>query len=180
MDFHEVTVSVSEQATKIIQRILAMNISTTEKRKQITKALQAIGVKYHQNIFNATSLVYGSTMSTAGIALQTQTAQLAVILVRNHALGRNITEYIQTYYDNLTDKAQSESFENAISMQRSPTLTRTIVGETCNWCVGLAGVHTNPTNDLFARHSSCDCRIEVSGYNTRNGLLKNYVKKGKA
>lgn len=180
MDFHGVTVSVSEQTTKIVQRILAMNISPTEKRKQIIKALQAIGVKYHQNIFNATSLVYGSTISTTGVALQTQTAQLAVILVRNHALGRNITEYTQTYYDNLTSKAQSESFENAISMQRSPTLTRIIVGETCDWCVNLAGVHKEPTPDLFARHSSCDCLRIPSGYNTRNGLLKNYVKKGKA
>lgn len=71
----------------------------------------------------------------------------------------------------------TEVFQNVLSLDKHPTLTRVIVGETCTWCIDRAGTHIHPSGEDFARYRNCDCLFVVSGYNSRNGILKNYVKR---
>lgn len=52
-----------------------------------------------------------------------------------------------------------------------------MVGETCQWCWDHAGTFVYPSGEDFVRHRDCDCLFVVSGYNSRNGILKNYVKR---
>ena len=68
--------------------------------------------------------------------------------------------------------ALEEAFVNAKSLDKHPTLTRYVVGETCKWCNALAGVHINPTSDMYRRHADCDCILEYSGANGRRELVK--------
>lgn len=87
-----------------------------------------------------------------------------------------VHEYVKNYIDSVIAMAQRDAFTNAAQSGKRPTLTREIVNETCEWCRSKAGVHVDPDPSLFARHGGCDCRLTTSGYNSRNGLLENYVK----
>ena len=55
-------------------------------------------------------------------------------------------------------------------------MTRTVVGKCCEWCDKKQGTYTYPKGEDFARHDNCDCLFTTSGYNSRNGVLNNYVK----
>lgn len=87
-----------------------------------------------------------------------------------------ITEYIKNYVDSVIAMAQRDATTNARQSGKRPTVIREIVKETCGWCRERAGVHVDPDPSIFQRHGGCDCRITTQGYNSRNGLLKNYVK----
>nr|DAJ18966.1 MAG TPA: hypothetical protein [Siphoviridae sp. ctRJB2] len=111
--------------------------------------------------------------------LADQAERLAVKIVRNSALNRQTAVMLlKEYSDVVLAAAQHEAFTNAKSMQKHPTLTRRAnVGKPdCAWCQKKAGVYVNPTSDDFKRHCKCDCVFEVSGYNSRNGVLKNFKK----
>lgn len=82
---------------------------------------------------------------------------------------------VRNYLDTMASKAQHDATINARQSGKHPTVTRSVVGETCAWCSAMAGTHTNPGREVFRRHRGCDCRIETNGYKSRNGLLQNYV-----
>ena len=106
-----------------------------------------------------------------------QVARLATKLVRQDALGRPTEQIIKGFYDSLLGSAQEEAFKNAISLDKHPTITRTMVGETCSWCRNLAGTWPyEPNSDIFHRHDNCDCLIVTSGLGSRSGIVNNYVK----
>lgn len=101
-------------------------------------------------------------------------AKVASASVSNGTLG--LDEYVQNYIDNVIGLAQRDAMTNAIESGQRPTLTRTIVAETCDWCISMAGTYTDPPPDAFARHRACDCEFRTEGFMSRNGLLNNYVK----
>ena len=182
MDFSGVTIDTSNQVTEAVNYILALDISPADKQMRIAKVIKSVGSHFHNQLYGANSQIFDSaTIASAGLDdANAQAQRLANKIVRNHALSRNTTaQLIRTYYDSVLGRAQDEAFRNAVSMQRHPTLTRSIVGETCKWCNDLAGTYTYPTGEVFLRHRDCNCLFKVSGYNTRNGLLKNYMKKKK-
>ena len=181
MDFSGVTDDIAPRVASAIQYILTLGISPADKERRIIRVIQNIGVNYHNQMYGAASDIFDSAaIKTAGLANPDgQIQRLANKIVRNYSLGRETSELVTEYYNTILGRAQYEAFENAISMQRVPTLTRQIVGETCKWCNSKAGVKLNPTGEDFARHRKCDCLFIVSGYNTRNGLLENYVKGGR-
>lgn len=102
-------------------------------------------------------------------------AKVASGTVSAGAVG--LEEYVRNYLDTMASKAQHDSFKTAKQSNKHPTVTRKLVGETCDWCTSLAGTYTNPSADVFKRHGGCDCLIITEGYNSRNGKLKNYVAK---
>lgn len=56
----------------------------------------------------------------------------------------------------------------------SPTIRRTMVSETCDWCEKLAGVYNyedvkRTGHPVFMRHRKCDCLVE---YDPRDGTSK--------
>jgi hypothetical protein len=90
--------------------------------------------------------------------------------------GVGLPDLVRNYLDSTAAKAQHDAMSNAKQSGKHPTVTRTLVGETCAWCTSLAGTYTNPSREVFARHRGCDCLIETSGFKSRNGLLQNYSK----
>lgn len=182
MDFSGVTIDTAEQVSTAIRSILRMNISPADKQIQITRLIRLVGSKFHGQLYGAVSMVFDST-AIASIGLSNADVQIERLsnkIVRNYALNRDtLSALVKEYYDSVLGRAESEAFKNAVSMQKHPTLERRLNGKgDCSWCVSKAGIHTNPTSDLFGRHDNCDCYFIVSGYNTRNGLLDNYKKKG--
>ena len=86
-----------------------------------------------------------------------------------------LQQQVKNYIDQTIATAQQHAVTNARQNGKRPTVTRKMNSETCAWCESLAGTYTNPDSEVFKRHRKCDCIIITSGYNTRNGLLKNYV-----
>ena len=108
--------------------------------------------------------------------------------------ARNLAKYVSEYdvFDNhrqdflelvennsrsIVDESQEQTAQARYEMGYTPTISRSTVGETCDWCNGLAGTREyNPqtmSKDIFARHRNCDCLIELN----RNGgteVVNNY------
>lgn len=179
MEFSGVSLDTSKNVFETIKYILGLNISLDDKRSRVIKVLRLVGTSFHTKMFDDNSRIFDSTaLKTIGVDDSSQSARLATKLIRNYSLGRSSDPLVGSYFDTLLGQAQMEAFENAVSMQKVPTLTRSLVGEVGKWCwcPDLAGTYTNPRPDMFKRHTKCDCLFTVSGYNTRNGILNNYRK----
>ena len=181
MDFSKVAKDVGRQMTKVVDYILGLNISPEEKRLRLIKAFGIVGNEFFDKMFTDNSQLFASTAikSTGYKDPEGQIERLSTKLVRNYSLGRPTNEIVRGFYDSVLADAQEESFKNARSLDRHPTLTRKLVGETCGWCASRVGTFTNPIGEMFARHDNCDCLFIVRGYNSRNGLLTNYRKERK-
>jgi hypothetical protein len=181
MDFSGVTNDTSYRVYEAINFVLGLGISPEDKTLRIAKLVRQVGSHFHDQLYDAASQIFDSAaIATIGYQdVDAQSKRLATKIVRNYSLGRGSKSIVSAYYDSILGRAETEAFDNAVSMQKHPTLDRRIVGETCKWCESKAGTHTNPTPDDFARHDDCDCLFIVSGYNSRNGLLTNYIKKAK-
>lgn len=179
MDFSGIAKDTGTGVTASIDYVLSLGISPAEKIARITLIIRTVGIYFHSKLYDDVSYALGSSIiASAGFDdANAQAERLATKTVRNYALSRSSSALIKEYYDSLLGRAQDEAFNNALSLQKHPTLTRSIVGETCTWCDSKAGTFTNPSPEHFARHDRCDCLIVASGFNTRNGIVTNYVKK---
>lgn len=180
MDFSKVATDIANQMREVVEYILNLNISPADKRARLTRAFQIVGYEFFDKMFADNSLLFDSeAIGTLGYQNPGDRIQgLAYKLVQNHNLTRKNDAIIKEFYDSVLGDAQYEAFENGISLGKVPTLTRSLVGETCGWCTARVGTFTYPENELFARHDNCDCLFIVKGYNSRNGVLTNY-RKGK-
>jgi hypothetical protein len=114
---------------------------------------------------------------TTGPGIDDRYYGLAKVASNSVAAGSvGVLDYVKNYIDSTIAKAQQDAVKNAFQSGKYPTVVREIVKETCPWCREKAGEYVDPPSDVFHRHSGCDCRITTAGYNSRNGLLKNYVK----
>lgn len=183
MDFSGVTIDTADQVSAHVRYVLGLNLSPTDKVDRIADVLEFVGRHFHGQLYGAASEVFDSTaMSSTGLDdANGQARRLAIKIVRNDSLARDTSAVLVTeYYNSILGQAQHEAFHNAVSMQKHPTLTRRAFRgkPDCKWCQSKSGTYTNPSPEDFGRHDKCDCLFEVSGYNSRNGLLKNYNKKG--
>lgn len=177
INFSPVATDTARGMDEVVGYILGLDISPAEKIKRINTAFELVGSDFYIQMFDANSQLFDSTaIGTDYTKMTNQIEDLARKIVQNYNLGRKTDTLVKDFYDSALGKAQDEAFKNAISLDKHPTLTRSIVGETCGWCVALAGVHTNPDSEMFRRHANCDCLFVTSGYNSRNGILTNYVK----
>ena len=178
MNFEPAAHDIGKLMAELLRLIAGMNISPAAKKELLTKSFGAVGTEFYEKMFNDCSMLFDSTaIKTLGMSdLDNQTSRLAQKLIRNDALGRVTDQIVEGYFNSLLADAQNEAFKNAVSLGKVPTLTRSLRGETCEWCVARVGTWTNPSGELFARHDNCDCKIVVSGYKSRNGELKNYTK----
>lgn len=179
MDFSGIVEDTASGVYNIINDVLAMNIDPAIKVEQVQAILAQVGQRFGQKMFDDVSLLFDSTAISATIPYNNndRLADLAQKIVRDHAFRLDDSPIVKEYYDTILGMAEHRAFENAKSLDKHPTLTRRIRGETCDWCVVRQGTWTDPDGTLFARHDNCDCLIIVSGYNSRNGVLKNYRKK---
>ena len=178
MDFHPVAIDTASSILPAVKYILGLDISPDDKESRIAKVINLIGSDFYTQMFDANSQVFDSTaIGTTDYSQMTdQIDNLATKLVRQYALSRVIDPIVREFYDSALGKAQEEAFRNAISLDKHPTLTRTVVGKCCEWCDKKQGTYTYPKGEDFARHDNCDCLFTTSGYNSRNGVLNNYVK----
>lgn len=180
MDFRGIVEDVAELTSNLIQEILNMDVSPDVKILQISRVFGGIAPDFAKKLYDDTSRVFDSAAirSTIDVNADDQIERLAQKIVRDNAFGLDDKAITKEYYDTVLGRVQDTAFRNAVSLQKHPTLTRIMVGETCAWCAARTGTFTNPDSELFKRHDNCDCKFIVSGYATRNGILKNY-KKGK-
>ena len=89
-------------------------------------------------------------------------------------------ELVENNSRSIVDESQEQTARARYEMGYTPTISRSTVGETCDWCNGLAGTREyNPqtmSRDIFARHRNCDCLIELN----RNGgteVVNNYSRR---
>lgn len=179
IDFSPVASDTARNMTETVKYILTLNITQEEKISRLIKVFNLVGSDFYLQMFDANSELFDSTAikSTDFYDMVEQVERLSRKLVQNYNLDREVDTIVKDFFDSALGKAQDGAFRNAISLDKHPTLTRTIVGETCSWCVALAGVHTDPTPDMFRRHADCDCLFVTSGYASRNGILTNYNKR---
>jgi len=179
MDFRGIVEDTSSGVYDIINDVLRMDIDPQVKIDQIAAVLTQVGERFGQKMFNDVSTLFDSTAIAGTVPYNdnNQIYTLAQKIVRDNAFGLADNSILTEYLDVLLGRAEYEAFENAQSLEKHPTLTRRMRGETCEWCVLRAGTFTDPDPELFARHDNCDCLFIVSGYNSRNGVLKNYKKK---
>lgn len=178
MNFSETAADIGKQMVKVVDYILSLDISPADKKARLIKAFGIVGNEFFDKMFLDNSLLFDSqAIRSLGFTNpEGQIQRLANKLVQNYNLGRKNDATVKGFFDSVLADAQHEAFENGISMGKVPTLTRSIVGETCGWCTARAGTFTYPDGELFARHDRCDCLFIVSGYNSRNGILTNYRK----
>lgn len=181
MNFSPAAKDVSEQMVEVVNYILGLNISPAEKRRRLTTAFGIVAKEFFAKMFGDNSTLFASeAIKSLGFENpDDQIQRLSAKLVQQHELDREYTPIVQGFFDSVLADAQHEAFENARSLDRVPTLTRRLVGETCGWCRDRVGTYTFPDGELFARHDNCDCLFIVSGYNSRNGILTNYRKVSK-
>lgn len=83
---------------------------------------------------------------------------------------------VELWVKDIIAKAQYDAFETAKDLSKHPTVVRTAIGKTCEWCLSLVGTYEDPDKEVFKRHAFCDCKIVTKGFRSRNGELNNYVK----
>lgn len=178
MNFSATASDIGQQMIEVVNYILSLNISPADKRSRLAKAFGIVGNEFFDKMFTDNSILFDSqAIKSLGFANPDgQIERLSAKLVQNYNLGRPTDAIVVEFFDSVLGDAQKEAFDNGISMGKVPTLTRSIVGETCPWCIARAGTFTYPDGELFARHDNCDCLFTVSGYNSRNGILTNYRK----
>lgn len=178
MDFSGIAEDTSTGVYNIINDILLWNIDPSLKVEQIKSVLAQVGERFGQKMFDDISQLFDSTAISSTIPYNNDDRlyDLALKIVRDNAFKLNDSPIVKEYYDTILGIAEHEAFVNANSLNKHPTLSRYIRGETCQWCRDRQGTFVNPDPDFFARHAYCDCLIVVSGYNSRNGVLKNYKK----
>ena len=178
MNFSATATDISKQMAKVVDYILNLDISPAEKKERLIKAFGIVGNEFFGKMFEDNSLLFDSTaLKTLGFQNPDgQIERLSSKLVQNHNLTRPNNAIVKEFFDSVLGDAQNEAFNNGRSLGKVPTLTRTLVGETCAWCRARVGTFTYPDSELFARHDNCDCLFIVKGYNSRNGILTNYRK----
>lgn len=178
MNFSGVAKDLGRQMEKVVGFILGLDISPAEKRLRLTRAFGIVGNEFFDKMFKDNSYLFDSeAIGTMGFQNpEDQIERLSAKLVQNYNLGRKTDEIVVGFFDSVLADAQHEAFENGKSLGKVPTLTRSLVGETCGWCRDRVGTFTYPDSELFARHDNCDCLFIVRGYNSRNGILTNYRK----
>lgn len=138
--------------------------------------LREVGKAVYDKVYNMNA--YDMEIShTVGNGIDDRYYGLAKIASDSVSAGnQGFDDYVKNYLDTAISAAQGDAFKNAQESGKRPTVTRSIVSESCPWCDNLAGTYTDPGPDVFRRHRGCDCRIETSGYKSRNGLVNNYTK----
>lgn len=179
MDFRGIVKDISKRTQDLIDEILAMNISPSKKEDYIEQILLSIAEEFGDKLFSDISYMMDSESirSTVQVNLNNQVRDLSKKITRNYAFDLTSALIVKEYYDVILARAEEGAFRNARSLQRHPTLTRSMEGEeTCDWCRGMVGTFVDPDPELYARHDGCDCKIVVSGYKKRNGVVENYTK----
>ena len=71
-----------------------------------------------------------------------------------------LDEPIVNFTQSVVDDAIRENVEFQAKAGLSPKITRTVTGNCCEWCAGLAGKYDYPApRDVYRRHERCRCMV---------------------
>lgn len=184
MDFHPIIEEISDSVNKQINSVLLLNVSPDEKVRQISLILGTVGRNFGEKMFADVSFGLDSEaiQSVVDWNINDQVQVLALKIVSDNALGKNDFEIIREYFNTVLARAEEQAVKNAKSLEKVPTLTRTMTGwETCEWCRKLVGTYTADSfsdipQEAFQRHDGCDCKIVLSGGKIRKRTYNGYKK----
>lgn len=175
MDYSQLTPTILPQVLAAVKLINNPEVDPETRQLNQEILFREVGQAVYAKIYDMNAWDMGIS-HTIGAGIDGRYYGLAKVVSASVSNGNiGLDEYVGNYIDNMIALAQNHAFTNAGQSGQHPTVTREVVGETCKWCDGLAGTYTDPTPEVFQRHSSCDCSIKTEGYKSRNGLLNNYV-----
>ena len=76
----------------------------------------------------------------------------------------SLSQKVENFNYHIVDEAIKQNAEFMKGSGFTTKITRTTLGETCEWCKKLAGTYYDPSSgdgEIFMRHDNCDCHIRV-------------------
>lgn len=180
MDFRGIVLDTTTGMQDYIEFVLDLDVSPEVKEGLLVQGFRTIGRAFADKTFADLSFLFDSEAIGGEIIIDEdeQIARLAQKIVRDSAFEINDERISKEYFDVLLARSEEAAFRNAQSLEKHPTLERRATGrETCAWCEARVGIFPYPDSEMFRRHDDCDCQFIVSGYNSRNGTVKNYRKR---
>lgn len=176
MDYSKFTPTVFDQVMATVALINNPEIAPEVRQLNLEILFREVGTAIYGKVYDMNSFDMGIQHIT-GPGINDSYYGLAKVVSNSLSNGSvGIEEYVKNFLDNSGSKAQEDSFRLARQSGSHPTVDRQLVGaKNCKWCIGKAGHYIDPDAEVFHRHGGCDCRIITAGYNSRNGLLKNYA-----
>lgn len=176
MDYSQFTPTILSRVLEAVQLINNPEVDPEVRQLNQEILFREVGEAVYSKIYDMNAFDF-EIEHTTGPGLDDRYYGLAKVTSDSVSAGNvGIIEYVKNYVDNVIGKAQHDAFKTAAQSGKFPTVVRATVGKTCQWCQDRAGTYTDPSPEVFQRHGGCDCTITTSGYKSRNGLLKNYVK----
>lgn len=178
MEFSIVADAVGVEAEKAVRYILSRNWSPARKRQYLNRLFRLTGDEFYNRLFTMSSEVFESTaISDLGFTNpDNQIERLSAKTVQNYNLSRITEDNTHEFYYAIMSDAQIVAFRNAQSLDLHPILTRTSHNpKACDFCRRLAGVHIDPTYEMFRHHRDCKCDFTLTGYGTRDGTYTGHV-----
>lgn len=177
MDYTRFTSTILQKVFKAMALINNPEVDPEVRQRNHEILFRELGASVYGKIYDMNAFDF-QIEHTRGAGIDDRYYGLAKISSATISAGgvAALEQQVENYINQTIAYAQRDATTNAIENGKHPTVTRSMVSETCDWCQSLVGTYTNPGPDVFRRHRKCDCRITTAGYRSRNGELKNYVK----
>lgn len=177
MEFSVVADAVGEKAIQVVEYILKQNWPKDKKKRYLNRLFKLTGDTFYSRMFEMNSELFDSTaLKSLGYDNPgDQVERLSEKVIQNYNLTRDNSVLTTEFYYTVMSDAQTVAFRNARSLDRHPTLTRRVNGETCRWCISLAGTYVDPDYEAFRHHANCNCSFILSGYGNRSGRYKGHI-----
>lgn len=177
MDFRSLVDRLAPKLRRLAATINDESVDPALRRAAHRAALEAIGQAVYAKAYDMTAWDYEIAETLGKIFDPEIAAGMARNLSDSIATGDDtVKDQIPTFLSVATGAAQFDATEMAGNLGKHRVVTRSLRGKgDCDWCRGMAGTYYNPGPEVFRRHNHCDCNIRAEGYNSRNGLVKNYT-----
>lgn len=177
MEFGVVAEAVGEKAKKAVDYILKQNWTKEKKKKYLKRLFKLTGDEFYMRIFEMNSELLNSTaLKSLGYDNpEDQIERLSEKVIQNYNLTRSNESLTKEFYYTVMADAQIVAFRNARSLGQHPTITRKINGETCKWCISMAGTYIDPDYEVFRHHENCNCSFILRGFGDRTGRYRGHV-----
>ena len=175
MNYAELTKKILPKVMAIVALINNPEVLPEVRQRNHEILFATLGDAIYTQVYDMAAFDF-DIEHTTGRGIDRRHYGLAKLASGSISTGGALEAIVAEYLAVVADQAQGDAFTTARESGKHPTVTRSIVSETCDWCEAKAGTWTNPDPEVFMRHENCDCKIVTSGYKSRNGLLENYVK----
>ena len=176
MDFYQLITRLQPKINRLMSILADPAVAPALRKAALTNALQTIGSAVYGKTYSMTAWDF-EIAETIGRGMNPQLATgMAKQVSDAVATGdfKLALEQSRNYVFTANGSALYEATQTAGDLGKYRVVTRSLRNETCAWCRARVGTYRNPSDDVFRRHTHCDCLITVQGYRSRNGEVKNY------